>query len=96
MDVPSQQELIDTITAFRARHDDMPPTRFGIEATSDPNVVSDLLKGRSPTLAKLHRLKDYMARKDAEAGHVPSDTGADAGSSAGNDGDLSRREAADA
>lgn len=84
MNIPTQDELIERIDRFRERHDGMAPTRFGSDATGDPNLLAELRKGRSPSLAVLNRIADFMAERDRAAGHVASDTAAPAGASPGN------------
>lgn len=86
MNIPTQDELIGLIERFRARHDDMPRTRFGMEATGDPNLLNELQRGRSPSLNVLHRLRDYMIEKDRAAGHGVTDIAPPAALSAGKDG----------
>lgn len=79
--LPTNPELIAAIEAFLARHD-MAPTRFGSEATGDPNLLASLRAGTSPRLDRLHRVADFMKRRDAElpgadhagAGTAPADT----------------------
>lgn len=76
MDIPTPTELIEKIEAFIARHS-MAETRFGRDAVSDPNLLSDLRAGkRLPGLTKLNRLAEFMARKDAVLNHAPADSGA--------------------
>ena len=71
----------------------MAETRFGRDAVSDPNLLSDLRAGkRLPGLTKLNRLADFMARKDAAADHGDGDTAAIAAQSPGKHGDISASE----
>lgn len=92
MDLPTHDELIASIDAFRERHGNMAPTRFGSEATGDPNLLNELRhKGRSPSLAVLHRVADYIARKDREAGHGADCTGSARLSSSGSSSDISQQ-----
>lgn len=58
--------LLDTVEAFLKRHD-MPPTRFGIEALSDPNFVRELRNGREPRRRQRERAQDFINRYRAEA-----------------------------
>lgn len=74
MDIPTSAEIIERIERFLERHDNMAPTRFGREATGDPNLLADLRKGISPKLDRLHRISEFMARKDAERDHAPADS----------------------
>ena len=89
--LPTNPELIASIEAFLARHD-MAPTRFGSEATGDPNLLASLRAGTSPRLDRLHRVADFMKRKDAEvsaADHADAGTATAAPLSAGNPAPLS-------
>ena len=93
IDVPSDAELVDAIEAFLDRHD-MRPTRLGSEATGEPQLVSSIKGGRSPSLRVLQRLKAYMRRKDAElagADHAGDATAAAVPPSSGNRDDVSAR-----
>jgi len=65
MDIPTDDQLIANIKAFLSRHD-MAPTRFGREATGEPQLISSIESGRSPSLNTLQRIADFMLRKDAE------------------------------
>lgn len=76
MDIPTSAEIIDLIERFLERHDNMAPTRFGRESTGDPNLIADLRRGVSPKLDRLHRISEFMARKDADLNHAVADSGA--------------------
>ncbi|SMF70650.1 hypothetical protein [Allosphingosinicella indica] len=65
MDIPSDDELLAKIEAFLDRHA-MPPTRFGRDATGEPQLIKSIREGRSPSLKVLQRLAAFMAEKDAE------------------------------
>ena len=67
MQIPTKDQLLASIEAFRRRHGDMAPTRFGREATGEPQLIKSIEEGRSPSLDTAQRIADYMARKDAEA-----------------------------
>lgn len=69
MDVPSQSQVIASIEAFLARHD-MAPTRFGREATGEPQLLQSLREGRSPSLKVLASVSAYMRAKDGETAHA--------------------------
>lgn len=74
--LPSQTEVVAAIDACIDRHS-ISPTRFGAEATGDGNLVADLRRGVSPRLERLHRINEYIERRDREAGfveHVSDDT----------------------
>ncbi len=81
MDIPTPEQLSNSIDNFIARHA-MAPTRFGRDTVNDPNLISDLRAGRRlPGLLKLQRIRDFMAAKDAElaaAGHADLTTDAEA------------------
>ena len=66
MDIPSHDDLLERIDAFRARHCDMAETRFGRDSLNNPAFVSWLRKGGSPSLRTLGTLAEFMATKDAE------------------------------
>lgn len=90
MDVPTTADVLASINAFLARHD-MKQTRFGAEAVADPNLVKSLEDGASPRLERLHRIREYMQRKDVEVfgeGHVAS-APATAGASSGKPPEIS-------
>lgn len=95
MEIPTLEQLLSAIDAFLKRHD-MAPSRFGREAVSDANLISALRGGASPSLNRMHRLRDYMARKDQEAGHDVGNTDASGGASAENNVEISPREKTDA
>lgn len=65
MNIPTDAELLATIDAFLKRHD-MAPTRFGRDATGEPQLIDSIRKGRSPSLNTLQRIADFMAEKDVE------------------------------
>lgn len=73
MELPTTDDIVARIEAFIERHA-MSASRFGAEATGDQNLVPDLRRGLSPRLERLHRIVDYMARKDAELVHAQPDT----------------------
>lgn len=66
MDIPTDDELIARIKAFLDRHG-MAPTRFGREATGEPQLISSIEAGRSPSLKLLQRIAAFMAEQDAKA-----------------------------
>lgn len=66
MDIPTSSEVVEHIEAFLVRHG-MAQSRFGAEATGDPNLVAALRKGASPSLQRLHRIAAYMNRVDEAA-----------------------------
>ncbi|WP_423606171.1 hypothetical protein [Sphingomonas sp. MS122] len=92
MDIPTPEELVAKIEAFIARHD-MAETRFGRDAVSDPNLLSDLRAGkRLPGLNKLNRIADFIRTKDADAGFigdVPLAGGADSDGASDQSPDIS-------
>lgn len=71
MDIPSHEQVIDQIDAFLARHD-MAPTRFGREATGEPQLIDSIRRGRSPSLKVLERVAEFMKSRDTAAGLVSS------------------------
>jgi hypothetical protein len=101
MDVPTHEQLIESIDAFQARHPKIGDARLGREATGEPGLIQRLRRGSSPTLAVLNRLKDFMSAKDAEvvreeavADHAASDTGDGAAASCGKAGEVSAAQVA--
>lgn len=87
MDVPSHEDLLGHIEAFRDRHG-LSRSRFGIEAAGEQQLILTLERGGNITLQRLQRIADYMRRKDVEAGHVADDTAAAGAASCGNADDL--------
>lgn len=73
MQIPTRPELLASIDAFLERHD-MKPTRFGREATGEPQLIDSIRnKGRSPSHDVLLKMADFMARYDRE--HADASTG---------------------
>ncbi len=52
-------QLMSEIDAF-LRDTGMAPTRFGVEAVSDPTLLTKLGKGRTITLARADRIRSYI------------------------------------
>lgn len=52
-------KLLKRIHKF-LRRSGMPPTRFGIKALRDPQLVFDLRRGRTPRLPTRARLEAYL------------------------------------
>jgi hypothetical protein len=46
------------------RLNEMPPTKFGRLAASDPRLVFDVRNGRKMQSAMVHRVESFMARYD--------------------------------
>ena len=65
MNIPTPDEIITQIERFLERHQ-MARTRFGREATGEPQLLDSLISGRSPTLKLLTKIADFMAAYDAE------------------------------
>lgn len=78
MHIPTDAELLGSINAFIARHG-MAPTRFGREATGEPQLIASIEGGRSPSLKVLQKIAAFMARYDADP----------AGKSTGNESEVS-------
>jgi hypothetical protein len=74
MEIPTEAELLERIRAFLERHK-MAPTRFGREATGEPQLITSIEAGRSPSLKVVQRIAAFMAERDAAAN---LDTTADA------------------
>lgn len=64
MDVPTTAQLIECIEAFL---DDtaMAPSRFGREATGEPQLLDSLRKGRSPSLDTAARIVRFISDRRA-------------------------------
>lgn len=88
MDIPTEAQLLERISDFLIRHK-MAPTRFGRDATGEPQLIKSIESGRSPSLAVVHRILAFMASKDADL----DDTGL-AEPSAGNGDQITARAAA--
>lgn len=67
MELPTHDELIARIDAFLKRHD-MAESRLGRDATGEAQLVDDIRNGRSPRLATLQKLAEFMRERDAAAG----------------------------
>ncbi len=63
MDIPTHCEVLAQIEAFLLRHN-MAPTRFGREATGEPQLIDSMQKGRSPSLKVLERVAVFMKERD--------------------------------
>lgn len=72
MQIPSDIELLASIDAFVARHG-MAPTRFGREATGEPQLIDSIKGGRSPSLKVWRKIAEFMAAYEANA--VDASTG---------------------
>ncbi len=98
MDVPTTSDMVAAIERFLERHQDMAPTRFGREATGEPQLLESLRRGRSPSLDTANRIVAFMRGKDEEAGFEVShgeDVCSDpASASAGIENNFSTRAAA--
>ena len=98
MDVPTTSDMVAAIERFLERHQDMAPTRFGREATGEPQLLESLRRGRSPSLDTANRIVAFMRGKDEEAGFEAfhgSDVCSDVDpASAGIDDDFSAQVAA--
>lgn len=97
MNVPTTDEVIASIEGFLLRHA-MKPTRFGRDATGEPQLLASIRSGRSPSLDTINRIADYMREKDAEvaieaaaADHVDTDTIAVQHASPGNGDEISQQ-----
>lgn len=90
MDIPTNEQVIAAIESFLERHD-MRHTRFGREATGNPNLVKSLRDGAAPTLTVLQRVSDYMKRKDLDLDHVDGGIASPAAASSGKSCDLAGR-----
>ncbi|HEY1605590.1 MAG TPA: hypothetical protein VGF77_08315 [Allosphingosinicella sp.] len=64
MDIPTREELVRHYEDFCRRHH-MRPTRFGRDATGEPQLIQSIRDGRSPSLDLLNRVASFMAERDA-------------------------------
>jgi hypothetical protein len=60
---PTIRSLMAEIDAFRSRTG-MSATAFGTLSLNDPKFVSDLYKGRTPSLSTLDRVRAFMQAND--------------------------------
>jgi hypothetical protein len=60
---PTIRSLIAEIDAFRARNG-VSATAFGTLSLNDPKFVSDLHKGRTPSLSTMDKVKAFMQAND--------------------------------
>lgn len=65
MDIPTEAELLDHIRAFLDRHE-MAPTTFGRRATGEPQLISSIESGRSPSLKVVQRVMAFIEECDAD------------------------------
>ena len=55
----AQTKFLAEIESFCRRHD-VSAKRFGQQAAKDPNFVSDIRNGRSPSLRTVERIRKFM------------------------------------
>lgn len=65
MDIPTAEQFVAHCEAFCARHD-MAETRFGREATGEPQLLASIRGGRSPSLKVLLKVNAFIVAKDME------------------------------
>lgn len=65
MQVITEAELLTRIRSFLERHD-MAPTTFGRKATGEPQLISSLEGGRSPSLKIVQRVMAFMDESDSK------------------------------
>ncbi|CAB4137836.1 hypothetical protein UFOVP326_99 [uncultured Caudovirales phage] len=71
-------KLLEDIATFLTRHG-MPPTRFGVLAVGDGNLVADLRAGsRSPRIDTVERIERFMREYNAAHGESASQEAAPA------------------
>lgn len=74
MNIVDDQQLLETIEAFLARHK-MAPTRFGRAVVGEAGFIERLRGGRSVTLKTANRIVDFMKIHDeclASEANMPS------------------------
>ena len=78
MDIPTHSQVIAQIDDFLVRHG-MAPTRFGREATGEPQLIDSIRRGRSPSLKVLERIAEFMRERDTvtpaptSPGNIPAE-----------------------
>jgi len=75
--VPTREEVLEHIDAFLNRHPKMTPTRFGLDAGGEGNLIKSLREGRQPTLGMANRIADFMAAYDLRAAAASANNGAE-------------------
>ena len=76
LDIPTPAEIVAQCEAFCRRHA-MAETRFGRDATGEPQLIDSIRKGRSPSLNVLHRMAAFMRSYEAGLGGGSSGESAD-------------------
>lgn len=71
MDIPTHEEILEKIEGFLGRHQ-MRPTRFGRDATGEPQLIESMRRGRSPSLKVLERVAEFMRERDSLVSAEPS------------------------
>jgi hypothetical protein len=66
MSIITETQLLQRIDVFLERHS-MAPTTFGRQATGEPQLISSIRNGRSPSLKVVNRLIEFMDGLDEEA-----------------------------
>lgn len=64
MDIPTPEQLVAHYEGFCRRHG-MAETRFGREATGEPQLIQSIRGGRSPSLKLLRAVAEFMAAQDS-------------------------------
>jgi hypothetical protein len=64
MDIPTPEQFVARCEDFCRRHD-MAETRFGRNATGEPQLLESIRRGRSPSLKVMRRVVDFMAEHEA-------------------------------
>lgn len=78
MDIPTHAELVERYETFCKRHD-MAETRFGRDATGEPQLLQSIRSGRSPSLKLLQRVASFMAAYEASNTAAAADPSPDNG-----------------
>jgi len=61
-----EKQFIKEIKDFRKNNGGMAPTTFGRLCLNNPNFVSDLHAGRSPTLKQVRRTREWMLQYERQ------------------------------
>lgn len=73
MEIPTPEQIVASIEAFCARHG-MAETRFGRDATGEPQLLASIRAGRSPSLKVLHRCAKFMRDHEKQAAKAALDS----------------------
>lgn len=67
MEKTLEGQFISRVSAFLGRSD-LSPTAFGKKAVGDPNLIRQIVRGRSPSLRTADRILAFIAEHDGASG----------------------------